>query len=116
MRTLILLGAEISNGTSSAFLFVPDGASKLSRSIESILGKRMKIKGGMLAVFKRAYYKEVLVMQFLIRKFCVSEPRQKNRTKSFNCHSITANVLRFHICSIGIHPSSIDRFIDLLID
>ena len=79
MRTLILLGADISNGTSSAFLFVPDGASKLSRSIESILGKRVKIKGGMLAVFKRAFHKEVLFMQFLMRwKFRVSEPRQKS--------------------------------------
>lgn len=55
MSTLILLGAKTSNGTSSAFLFVPDGASELSRSIESILGKKLRnLKGGMFAVFKPA--------------------------------------------------------------
>lgn len=68
MGTFILLGAETSNGTSSAFLFVPDGASELSRSMESILGKRLKkIKGGMVAVFKRALHKEALAMHILIR-------------------------------------------------
>ena len=68
MGTLILLGAETSNGTSSAFLFVPDGASELSRSMGSMLGKPLtNINGRMVAVFKRALHKEALVMQFIIR-------------------------------------------------
>lgn len=94
MGTLILLGAETSNGTSSAFLFVPDGASKLSRSMGSILGKRpTNIRGGMVAFFKLALHKEALVIQFIINqvgKFSdqIHDKIQRNGSSTTQVHAM----------------------------
>ena len=97
--TLILLGAETSNGTSSAFLFVPDGAPELSRSMGSILGKWLtNINGGMVAVFKRALHREALVMQFIIRsESSCNKNLDKESTKWLKYHSSSSYALRFHI-------------------
>lgn len=98
MGTLILLGAGISNGLSSAFLFVLGGASDLSRSMGSILRKWLTdINGEKAGAFNRALHKEALVKQFILRSAISRNKPTTKIAKWLNHHLSSCCVLSFHI-------------------